>query len=199
MMSKGIGKYYKISEDGEVLVKGPQVMKGYFGEDVESPLHNGWLHTGDLGELTAEGSLIIKGRKKEIIVTSYGKNIHPLKIEGLLRDIQCVSEAMMVGEGKPYCGALLWVNKKKANYKFIDRAVFGLNKRLSHPEQLKCWAILDNDLSIENGDLTGSLKIKRDNIRKRYKEVIEALYEKGSKTKDILHMGTADGVAGGEA
>ncbi|WP_455392979.1 SDR family oxidoreductase [[Eubacterium] cellulosolvens] len=181
----------KIAKDGEVLVKGPQVTMGYFGEDNKSPVQNGWLYTGDIGRITKEGSLVIDGRKKEVIVTSYAKNIHPLKIEAMLRDIQGITEAMVVGENKPYCTAFLWVKDKNVNFPIIDKAVSEVNTRLSHPEQLKNWAVLINDLTIDGGDLTASLKIKRNSIIQRNTKVIDALYNTGKAPKEVLHLGVA--------
>ena len=88
---------------------GPQVTAGYFNEGEATPFRDGWLATGDLGQMTAEGSLVILGRKKELIKTSYAKYVHPAKIESLLKEIPGVAEAMLVGEGKPFCVALMWV------------------------------------------------------------------------------------------
>ena len=99
----------RIAEDGEVLVRGPQVTAGYFEADAPSPVQDGWLHTGDLGRLTADGYLVLEGRKKELFKTSYGKYVQPAKIEALLRDIPGIAETMLVGEGRPYCVALLWI------------------------------------------------------------------------------------------
>jgi long-chain acyl-CoA synthetase len=102
----------KTAEDGEIMVKGPQVTVGYFDESLEPPVKDGWLMTGDVGKLTNEGSLVIFGRKKELIKTSYGKCIYSGKIEGMIREIPEVTEAMLLGESKPYCSALAWIDKK---------------------------------------------------------------------------------------
>ena len=99
----------RIAEDGEVLVRGPQVTAGYFEADAPSPVQDGWLHTGDLGRLTEDGYLVLEGRKKELFKTSYGKYVQPAKVEALLRDIPGIAETMLVGEGRPYCVALLWI------------------------------------------------------------------------------------------
>ena len=103
----------RIAEDGEVLVQGPQVTAGYFEEGAPSPVQDGWLHTGDLGRLTEEGYLVLEGRKKELFKTSYGKYVQPAKVEALLRDIPGIAEAMLVGEGRPYCVALLWLDRPR--------------------------------------------------------------------------------------
>ncbi|UCG71108.1 MAG: AMP-binding protein [Thermoplasmata archaeon] len=182
----------KIADDGELLVSGPQVTLGYLDSEIESPVRNGWLYTGDLGKVTSEGNLKILGRKKELIVTSYGKNIHPTKIESMLKDIQGVDEAMVVGDGKPFCGAFLWVSgdEKHNLVESIERSISEVNRRLSHPEQLKRWAILKNDLSIERGDLTASLKLKRWEVMRRRSDVVEALYGgPKSNLNTLVHIG----------
>ncbi|MDY0091771.1 MAG: AMP-binding protein [Candidatus Vecturithrix sp.] len=167
----------QIAADGEVLVRGPQVTTGYFDEEVEPPFKDGWLLTGDLGYVTDEGSLGLYGRKKELIITAYGKNIHPTKIEAMLRDIPGVSEAMLVGDGRPYCTALLWIENHTASAQTLAGAIETINRHLSHPEQVKRWAVLPNDLSIQNGDLTANLKLKRQVIAQKHADVIDALYK----------------------
>ena len=119
----------KISEEGEIMVKGPQVTAGYFDKTLEPPFKDGWLMTGDIGNLTNEGSLVILGRKKDLIKTSYGKCIYSGKIECMLREIMGVSEAMLVGESKPYCGALIWVQKDQWSEKTsANRSIMPLKK-----------------------------------------------------------------------
>ena len=169
----------KIAEDGEIMVKGPQVTAGYFDKALEPPFKDGYLMTGDVGKLTDEGSLVIFGRKKDLIKTSYGKCIYSGKIECMMRELPGVTEAMLVGESKPYCAALMWVAKdewSEKTHKTIDNAVEEMNKRLSNPEKIKKWALLVNNLSIENGDLTPNLKLKRNVARERYAKTIAALY-----------------------
>ena len=181
----------KIAEDGEIMVKGPQVTEGYFDKSLEPPFKNGWLMTGDIGKLTAEGSLVIFGRKKELIKTSYGKCVFSGKIEGMIRELPEVTEAMLVGESKPYCSALVWVDKKhydQTTLASIDKAIEEMNTRLSNPEKIKKWAILVNDLSIENGELTPNLKMKRAVISQKYAKVIDSLYI-GVAPERELHMG----------
>ncbi|MGE5574727.1 MAG: SDR family oxidoreductase, partial [Ignavibacteria bacterium] len=123
----------KTSEDGEIMVKGPQVTVGYFDKSLEPPFKDGWLMTGDIGKISEEGSLVIFGRKKELIKTSYGKCIYSGKIEGMIRELPEVAEAMLLGESKPYCTALAWVDKKhynQATIASIDKAMEEMNKRL---------------------------------------------------------------------
>jgi long-chain acyl-CoA synthetase len=164
-----------IGDDGEVLVRGPQVMTGYVDED-EQPFRDGWLSTGDLAHLSADGWLTIDGRKKDLLKTAYGKYLQPSKVEGLLRRIPGVSEAMIVGEGRPFCAALLWVDGD-IDPAEIDGAVSDINARLSHPEQVKRWVLLPYDLSIEGGELTANLKLKRGRVQERFRAAIESLYE----------------------
>ena len=187
-----------LAEDGEVWVRGPQVMAGYFSDQVGSetaqPFRDGWLLTGDLGYLSPEGSLILNGRKKELFKTAYGKYVQPAKVESLLREIPGVAEAMLVGEQRPYCTALLWIQGKALDAnggQRIDRLVGQVNRGLSHPEQVKRWAVLANDLSIEAGDLTANLKLKRRAISQRLDGVLESLYDGMGPSQAVLHFGEA--------
>ncbi len=184
----------KTAEDGEIMVKGPQVTVGYFDKDLEPPFKDGWLMTGDIGKVTEEGSLVIFGRKKELIKTSYGKCIYSGKIEGMLRELPGVNEAMLVGESKPYCSALLWVNKNQFDDKTvraIDAAFQEMNHNLSNPEKVKKWAMLRDNLSIEKGDLTPNLKLKRNAIAQRLAKTVDALYG-GERPKDETIYGSAE-------
>jgi long-chain acyl-CoA synthetase len=177
-----------IDEDSEILVKGPQVTSGYFKNDSISLFKDEWLCTGDFGYMTPEGSLVITGRKKEVIVNSYGKSISPVKIEGLLKNIPGIEEAMVIGDGKPYCSAFLWAEDKELYFNKIDNNIKEINSRLSRPEKIKEWVILNNDLSIGT-DLTANLKLKRKAIMGRYRNVVDFIYESGSKPDNILHLG----------
>jgi long-chain acyl-CoA synthetase len=181
----------KIADDGEIMVKGPQVTVGYFDKSLESPLKDGWLVTGDVGKLTDEGSLVIFGRKKELIKTSYGKCIYSGKIEGMIRELPEVTEAMLIGESKPYCAALAWIEKKhydQTTLEAVDKAMVEMNKNLSNPEKIKKWALLVNSLSIENGELTPNLKLKRLVISQKYAKIIESLYT-GAIPEGEVHIG----------
>ena len=191
----------RIAEDGEVLLKGPQVTQGYDGMD-EQPFRDGWLLTGDLGRMPEDGSLVLDGRKKDLIVTSYGKNIAPGKIEAMLKGIPGIVEAMVVGEGKPFCAALLWVKEHSRAaappqaLRDLDRRVREMNAALSHPEQIKKWSVLPNDLSIDGGELTGNLKLKREVISHRLAPVIASMYDNtandGALCSGTLHVGAED-------
>lgn len=182
------GTEIRIAKDGEILVKGPQVMRGYYtGPEVQSspagedsPKEDGWLHTGDLGALTEDDSLILCGRKKEVLINSYGKNINPVKIELMLRQATGINHVMVIGDQRPYCTALFWgcPADDPAAMAAIEGAIQRINEQLSHPEQIKKWVLLDGELSIENGSLTANLKLKRPAITQEYGDIIDGLYGK---------------------
>jgi long-chain acyl-CoA synthetase len=181
----------KTAEDGEIMVKGPQITAGYFDQSLIPPFKDGWLLTGDTGQITPEGSLVIYGRKKELIKTSYGKCIYSGKIEGMIRELPEVNEALLLGESKPFCTALAWVDKKSytpETFAVIDTAMEEMNKHLSNPEKIKRWAILVNDLSIERGELTPNLKLKKAAIAQRYSKIIDSLYT-GAAIESEVHFG----------
>lgn len=182
--------------DGEIMVRGPQVARGYLSGESFQPFRERWLSTCDLGHITDENSLVLKGRKKELIVTSYGKNIYPTRIEAMLRAIPDVSEAMLLGDGRPFCAALLWVERDDSRQGLVEQtkqAIVEINSQLAHPEQVKRWAILEDDLSIERGEMTASFKLKRHQVTSRFAHVVDALY---SKTPPVLggaiHIGSVD-------
>lgn len=179
----------KIAPDKEVMVKGPQVMQGYFKgyQNGSPPFKEGWLLTGDFGHITPEGSLVITGRKKELIVNSYGRPISPYKMECMLKNIPEISEAMLIGDGKPYCSCLLWVDEK-CSIDSLNSSIKDINSKVSRPEEITKWVALENDLSIEGGDLTPTLKLKRNNIMNRFKDVINFIYEDGDCPEAILHL-----------
>ena len=164
-------------------------MRGYFCEK-DQPFSEGWLLTGDLGRLDG-GYLVIDGRKKELLATSYGKKIQPGKIETMLRALPGVAEAMVVGENRPFCTAVLWL-AGDSDAKALDGEVAKVNSRLSHPEQLRRWAVIGNDLGIETGELTANLKLRRSEVIRRREAVVKALYAEGAVPPAVLHMG-ADG------
>ncbi|HEX6234154.1 MAG TPA: AMP-binding protein [Jiangellaceae bacterium] len=168
----------RIADDGEILVRGPQVMLGYAGEGTAQPFEDGWLRTGDIGHLTADGALVIDGRKKELLKTAYGKYLNPAKVESMLRAIPDVTEAMVMGEGRPFCTALVWTDPPLTHdgVSAIDVAIEDVNRQLSRPEQVRRWAIEEYDLSVAGGELTPNLKLKRAKIAERYAATIESLY-----------------------
>jgi len=168
-----VGTHIRIDDDGEVLIKGPQVMRGYLNVEKGQPFRDGWLATGDLGELTEDGYLKINGRKKHLIVTAYGKKIPVDKIEASLRTIDFVKDALLVGENQPYCSAILWVDRKALYDKSkMLRAIEEINKGLETPAQIKKMEILEDDYSkVDEG-----LKTKRQVLLQKAEKVINILY-----------------------
>ena len=164
-----------VAPDGELIVSGPQVALGYYKLDTDT-FKDGKLYTGDLGHMDADGHVYISGRKKDMLITSYGKNINCTKIEQRLMDIPCVENAVLVGEQRPYCTALLWTN---GNNDTLAAGVERMNQQLSHPEQVKRYLIISTPLSIARGELTPNLKVKRNVVIEHYTNEIENLYANG--------------------
>ena len=175
----------KIADDGEILVKGPMMFSGYYKEPEKTAEMfdaDGWLKTGDLGELDADGFLKITGRNKEIIVLSSGKNVAPALIENLIKESHLISHCFVYGDGKSYCVALITLNNAEANgnpaaYPAVEAAVSKANSRVSSSEQIKRFTILDRDFSAESGEVTPTLKLKRDVVAANFKNDLEKLYE----------------------
>ena len=206
----------KIASDGEVLIKGENVMKGYYKNKkaTDETIIDGWLHTGDVGKIDSDGYLFITGRKKEIYVSSSGKNIAPLVIEETMKSIPIVSQCYLVGDDKKFCSALITLdmgvilrdyigidvndipkdpvkqneliisnNKKLSDFtdnedifNFVSDEIEKLNQKFSNPEQIKKFSILPRDFSIDEGELTPTLKIRRKQINDNWSEVISAMY-----------------------
>jgi long-chain acyl-CoA synthetase len=196
------GVEFAIADDGEVLIRGGIVMRGYWRNEQatkEAIDPEGWFHSGDLGELDDDGFLRITGRKKEILVTAGGKNVAPAVLEDRLRSHRLVSQCIVVGDQRPYIGALItldeealpaWLESrgKPANQTAeqvredpelvaeIDAAVKEANKAVSHAEAIKKFAILGTDFTEDNGMLTPSLKLKRAVVMKEFDAEVESLY-----------------------
>lgn len=187
----------RIADDGEVLVRGELLMNGYWNrpDDTAAAIRDGWLHTGDIGELDEDGHLIITDRKKDIIVNSGGDNISPQRIEGLLALQPEIAQAMVHGDGKPHLVALIvpdpefadeWSGGAQADLtalvddeafrKAIGDAVDRMNADLSVIERIRRFAVAREAFTIENDMMTPSMKIRRHVIRERYGDVLEALY-----------------------
>lgn len=162
-----------ISNDGELIVKGPQVAQGYYQLESET-FRNGNLYTGDLGEMDPNGNIFLQGRKKDMLITSYGKNINCSKVEQRLTDIRGVSQAVLVGEQRSYCTALLWVEGDTSH---IQADIELMNTTLSHPEQVKKWMVVKRPLSIQDGELTPNLKVKRQRVWEHFRKEVDSLYE----------------------
>ena len=167
----------QIAEDGEILVKGENVMLGYWNmkKETDEILKNGWLHTGDIGEITQEGNLKITDRKKEIIVNLGGDNISPSKIENLLCRDEKIKQSFVYGDKKNYLVALI-VSESEENKKEIEFYLENLNKNLSLVEKVKKFRLIEEEFTIENGMLTPTLKLKRKKILEIYKKDLEKLY-----------------------
>jgi long-chain acyl-CoA synthetase len=199
------GVEIRIGSDGEVLTRGPHVMRGYWNnpEATAEALQDGWLHTGDLGELDADGYLKITGRKKELLVMSNGKKVVPNYIEGLLLGDSCIDQAVVVGEGRNFLTALIvphWANVREA-LKTERVAVDGeptaspavqnlLRHRIdaslhdvSSCEQIKKFVVLRQPFSVEKDELTVSLKLRRNVIVGKYRSQLDDLYREDLTTK----------------
>lgn len=194
----GIG--IKIAADGEILIKGHNVFRGYHNNDesTATALEGGWFHTGDIGSLDSEGFLRITGRKKEIIVTAGGKNVAPAVLEDRVRAHPLVSQVVVVGDAQPFIAALItldmealptWLSargfepltleqakKDPEVLAALDQAVQRANKAVSRAESIRKFAILDTDFTIENGYLTPSLKVKRNIVLEDFAQEVSDLY-----------------------
>ncbi len=174
------GNEVKIAEDGEILVKGENVMLGYWNNTIETNkvLKDGWLHTGDIG-VFEKNYLKITDRKKDIIITPGGDNISPLKIENEIINSNLFDQAIVFGENKPYLIALLALSddKKDLDKVKIKEEIEKINNNLSKIEKIKKYFLINEKFSIENGMLTPTLKLKRFKIIQKYKNSIEKLYQ----------------------
>jgi long-chain acyl-CoA synthetase len=194
------GSEIRIAEDGEILVRGPHIFGGYYGKaDSEAfgAIEDGWLHTGDLGSLDEDGYLTITGRKKDIIITAGGKNLTPANLENDLKRSRWISQAVMHGDRRPFPVALITLDpeeivhfarehglpedvgtlsREPKVHELIQAELDAVNANYARVEQIKKFFILDHDLSHETGELTPTLKVKRNVINDRYAGEFEALY-----------------------
>jgi len=197
------GVEVKIAEDGEILVKGPGIFKGYFKnpEATAETLKDGWLHSGDVGELDADGFLKITDRKKDLIITAGGKNIAPQNIENQLKFSSYINDAVVIGDRKKYLVALIAIDEENVikyaqNHKIqfgtygsltqapeikqlIQTEVDRVNKSLAQVEQVKKFAIIPKKLYEEDGEVTPTMKVKRKSINEAYKDIITKMYKGG--------------------
>ena len=193
------GVELKIADDGEILVKGPNIFAGYHNQASTSfgAVENGWLHTGDLGSIDEDGYLSITGRKKDIIITAGGKNLTPANIENDLKQSRWISQAVMHGDQRPFPVVLITLDEEEipvyarehglpedvpslskdpAIHALIQQEVDRANAKYAQVEQVKKFAILDHDLSQPTGELTPTLKVKRNVVNQKYADVFDALY-----------------------
>jgi long-chain acyl-CoA synthetase len=195
------GSEVKLLHDGEILVKSPAVFLGYYkdAESTKATVKEGWLHSGDTGELDGDGSLRISGRKKDIIITTGGKNIAPQFLENQLKFSPYINDAVVMGDKRKFVTAMIMIDEdnvvKYAQdnkiqfstyrgltgdphiFKLIQKEVDRVNEQLAHVEQIKKFAILPKKLYEEDGEVTPTLKIKRNNIENIYSDLIEKMYE----------------------
>ncbi len=193
----------KIADDGEILIRSEMMFSGYYKapEETAAMFRDGWLLTGDIGEIDRDGFLKITGRKKELIVTSTGKKIAPALIENLLKEHHLISHALVYGEGKSYLVALITLNpaeaaefaraqgvtgsfdelaqtlaQTEALRRLVQETIDEVNARVSSTESIKKFAILDRDFEIEKGEVTPTGKLKREVVTALYRDLIESLY-----------------------
>jgi long-chain acyl-CoA synthetase len=189
----------RIAEDGEILVRGPNIFQGYYKneEATRETLEDGWLHTGDIGELDADGYLSITGRMKDIIITAGGKNITPANLEAEIKQSPYVSQCVVIGDRRPYLVALITLDPEEcaklaeekgwpadpaelAHHEgmrqFLQEHLDQVNEKFARVEQVKKFEILPQDLSQEGGELTPTLKVKRNVVADKYENEVDALY-----------------------
>lgn len=191
----------KIADDGEILFRGPTIFKGYFKDEEKSKevFTDGWFHTGDIGEVDKDGFLRITDRKKDLIVNAAGKNIAPQKIEGVLRTVPLVSQAIVFGDKRKTLVALLILEEQPAMEfahekgwqvetfeelanlpqlkKYLKAEIAERSYQLADYEQVRNIAVLPRELSVESGELTATMKIKRNVLAKEYKDLVNSLYK----------------------
>jgi long-chain acyl-CoA synthetase len=193
------GELIKIAEDGEILIKGPNIFQGYHNQASTSfgAVKDGWLHTGDLGSIDEDGYLKITGRKKDIIITAGGKNLTPANVENDLKQSRWISQAVMHGDQRPYPVVLITLDEEEIpTYArehdlpedipslagdptvraLIQEEIDRVNEKYAQVEQVKKFAILDHDLSQASGELTPTLKVKRNVVNERYAQLLDSLY-----------------------
>jgi long-chain acyl-CoA synthetase len=199
------GVELRIADDGEILARGPNVMSGYYNkpEATADALKDGWFHTGDIGTLDANGYLSITDRKKDLLVTSGGKKIAPQPIEATLKRSPLIAEAVLLGDRRKYAAVLIVPEFKALERRLKDlgrppgersdlvqradvlalyqEIIDGLNRELSQFERIKKIALLPTEFSIESGELTPTLKVKRKVVEQRYRDTIESLYSEESR------------------
>ncbi|HEY2295480.1 MAG TPA: long-chain fatty acid--CoA ligase [Thermoanaerobaculia bacterium] len=200
------GVEVRIAEDGEILCKGPNIMKGYWHmekETAETIDTEGWFHTGDIGEIDPEGFLRITDRKKELIINAYGKNVAPAPIENSLKGSRFIGQAVVIGDRRKFLSALLvpdfealkpWAEKQGVHAadneqlvadrqvrELIAHEVAAVNTHLAGFEKIVAWELLPNEFTLETGEITPTLKVKRRVINQKYGSIIDRLYAEADK------------------
>jgi long-chain acyl-CoA synthetase len=171
------GVELRIAADGEILARGPNIMKGYYNkpEETAQVIQDGWFATGDIGEVDAEGFLKITDRKKDLLKTSGGKYIAPGPIEGKLKLCPRILNAIVIGDRRKFPAALI-VPSKGFTKDDIAKDIAALNETLAHHEQIKRFELLENDFTIEGGELTPTQKVRRRVVEQKYKTLIDGIY-----------------------
>jgi long-chain acyl-CoA synthetase len=200
------GVEVRIAADGEILSKGPNIMKGYWGMEKETAEvidAEGWFHTGDIGEVDSEGFLRITDRKKELIINAYGKNVAPAPIENTLKGSRFIGQAVVIGDRRKFLAALLvpdfealkpWAEKQGIGVadnekliadpkvrELIGKEVAAVNANLAGFEKIVAWELLPNEFTLETGEITPTLKVKRRVVNQKYGHVIDRLYAEADK------------------
>jgi len=188
----------KVAQDGEILLRGPNIFNGYYKNEqaTSEALIEGWLHTGDLGSIDADGFVFITGRKKDIIITAGGKNITPANLENGLKQTRWISQAIVVGDRRPFLVALITLDpdeapafaeqhglsveqvpRSEAMRAEVQKVVDEVNSHVGPVEQIKYFTVLEHDLAQETGELTPTLKVKRNVVAEKYAAEVDALYQ----------------------
>lgn len=194
----------KIADDGEILVKGPNVFQGYYKapELTKEYIKDGWLHSGDVGRFDEQGNLIITDRKKDIIITSGGKNITPQYIENKLKFSPYINDSVVIGDGRKYLTGLIMIDNENVTqyaqdqripfttYKslchneeiidLIQNEVDKVNKTLAQVETIKKFRLIDVELNTDDPELTATMKLKRKYVNERFNDLIEGMYRRSS-------------------
>jgi long-chain acyl-CoA synthetase len=196
------GTEVRIAEDGEILVRHKGIFKGYYRDEEntrEALSADGWLHTGDVGEVDGEGYLKITDRKKDLIITAGGKNIAPQYLENLLKFSPYINDAVVIGDRRKFLSALIVIDEEnvvkfaqdqKVQFttfasltkapeviELIQGEINGVNKQVARVENIRKFRILDKKLYTEDGEVTPTMKVKRKAINAQYKDLIESMYK----------------------
>jgi long-chain acyl-CoA synthetase len=195
------GVEMKLADDGEIMLKGDSVFKGYYRmpeQTAEALTEDGWLLTGDLGEMSPEGQLKIVDRKKDLIINAYGKNIAPSEIENKLKFSPFIKEAIIIGDRRKYISALIqleldnvsdWAQSNSIAYttyrslaenvevnQLINAEITRINETLARVEKIRKFTILSKELDQDDDEVTATMKVRRSTIEKKFKDLIEAMY-----------------------
>jgi len=190
----------RITDEGEILIKGPSVFKGYFRDPDKTAetVRDGWLYTGDVGLIDEDGHVVIKDRLKDIIITSGGKNITPSEIENQLKFSPYINDAVVIGDGRKYLTALIMIDEENVmkyaqdnripftTYKSLTQApeinkliwreVEAVNKKFARVETIKKFRLIDIQLTTDDDEITPTMKLKRKYINEKFKDIIESMY-----------------------